>query len=286
MALVSPRRTRQILTQYQFKSSRVLGQNFLVDANILRKIVQAADLEREDVVIEVGSGIGTLTEALAQKAKLVIGIECDRVLCSIAKKTLKDLPNVRLILADALKFDLARRLPDSPQPNKLVANLPYSIAVPLLVKYLEGYPQIKSYTALIQKEIAERLAASPGEKNYGIPSLKIQYYSQIKIIGPVSRRVFIPPPNVDSTIIRLERRSSPAVEVRRPDLMFKIIGAAFSQRRKTLRNTLKTLPFKRGEIEVVLQKAGIPLNWRGEVLSLADFARLSEACLDFLSNLD
>lgn len=281
MRLVSPHQTKQILAKYNFKSSKVLGQNFLVDANILDKIVRAAELKSDDVVLEIGPGIGSLTECLAEKTKLVIAIEYDRVLVSILMETLGHLAKVKLICADALKLDL-NSLKDLPPPNKMVSNLPYSIAAPLLGRYLENYPQTKSYLVMVQKEIAARMAARPGEKDYGRFTLRVQYHSKVKIVSNVSRKVFIPQPNVDSSIVLLERRLRPVVEVVDTALLFQIIAAAFNQRRKTLRSALKSLPHRQDKIEKALQKAGIDSNRRGETLSLSEFGRLSDAISEVL----
>lgn len=281
MRLVSPHQTKQILAKYNFKSSKVLGQNFLVDANILDKIVRAAELKFDDVVLEIGPGIGSLTECLAEKTKLVIAIEYDRVLVSILMETLGHLAKVKLICADALKLDL-NSLKDLPPPNKMVSNLPYSIAAPLLGRYLENYPQTKSYLVMVQKEIAARMAARPGEKDYGRFTLRVQYHSKVKIVSNVSRKVFIPQPNVDSSIVLLERRLRPVVEVVDTALLFQIIAAAFNQRRKTLRSALKSLPYGQDKIEKAFQKAGIDSNRRGETLSLSEFGRLSDAISEVL----
>lgn len=281
MRLISPHQTKQILAKYNFKSSKVLGQNFLVDANILDKIVRAAELKSDDVVLEIGPGIGSLTECLAEKTKLVIAIEYDRVLVSILMETLGHLAKVKLICADALKLDL-NSLKDLPPPNKMVSNLPYSIAAPLLGRYLENYPQVKSYLVMVQKEIAARMAARPGEKDYGRFTLRVQYHSKVKIVSNVSRKVFIPQPNVDSSIVLLERRLRPVVEVVDTALLFQIIAAAFNQRRKTLRSALKSLPYGQDKIEKALQKAGIDSNRRGETLSLSEFGRLSDAISEVL----
>lgn len=281
MRLISPHQTKQILAKYNFKSSKVLGQNFLVDANILDKIVRAAELKSDDVVLEIGPGIGSLTECLAEKTKLVIAIEYDRVLVSILMETLGHLAKVKLICADALKLDL-NSLKDLPPPNKMVSNLPYSIAAPLLGRYLENYPQIKSYLVMVQKEIAARMAARPGEKDYGRLTLRVQYHSKVKIVSNVSRKVFVPQPNVDSSIVLLERRLRPVVEVVDTALLFQIIAAAFNQRRKTLRSALKSLPYGQDKIEKAFQKAGIDSNRRGETLSLSEFGRLSDAISEVL----
>lgn len=281
MRLISPHQTKQILAKYNFKSSKVLGQNFLVDANILDKIVRAAELKFDDVVLEIGPGIGSLTECLAEKTKLVIAIEYDRVLVSILMETLGHPAKIKLICADALKLDL-NSLKDLPPPNKMVSNLPYSIAAPLLGRYLENYPQVKSYLVMVQKEIAARMAARPGEKDYGRFTLRVQYHSKVKIVSNVSRKVFIPQPNVDSSIVLLERRLRPVVEVVDTTLLFQTIAAAFNQRRKTLRSALKSLPYGQDKIEKAFQKAGIDSNRRGETLSLSEFGRLSDAISEVL----
>ncbi|MDI6822511.1 MAG: 16S rRNA (adenine(1518)-N(6)/adenine(1519)-N(6))-dimethyltransferase RsmA [Actinomycetota bacterium] len=277
--LASPRKTIDILKKYNLRLSKSLGQNFLVDENILKKIIHAANLKSEDVVLEVGSGIGTLTQVLAERAGQVIAVELDRTLIPILSETLKGFENVKLLRRDALKLDL-NLLPPSLQPNKLVSNLPYNIASPLLVKYLHEYPQIELFVVTIQKELAERILASPGGKDYGAFTLKIQYYSEPKMISIVPRTVFLPPPKVDSAVIKLKRLSSPRVGVKHPSHLFELITAAFEHRRKTIKNSLihsSRLSYGKREVEKALKGANIDPERRGETLSIYEFALLSES---------
>lgn len=278
--LVNPRRTTEILEQYRFRPSKKLGQNFLVDANILNKILEAADPRPEDVVLEIGSGIGTVTEALVPRVRLVLAVEYDRRLFSILKDTLKEFSNVQLANADALKVDLRKILPNVLLCNKMVSNLPYQIAAPLLLKILGEYPEIKRCVVMLQREVAGRLLANRGSKNFGAFTLKVQYRAQVEMVAKVSRKVFIPEPNVDSAVVKLERRAYPQVKVTNEELLFAVITAAFEHRRKTLRNALSEatfLGFSKEEVEVGLRKAGIDPRRRGESLDLADYGELTNA---------
>jgi 16S rRNA (adenine1518-N6/adenine1519-N6)-dimethyltransferase len=278
--LVNPRRTSEILKQYGFRPSKRLGQNFLVDANILRRIIEAADPHPEDVILEVGPGIGTVTEVLAPRVKLVLAIEYDRRLLAILEETLKPFSNVRAVKADALKANFRELLSDVPMCNKMVSNLPYQIAAPLLIKVVGEYPEVKRSVVMLQKEIADRLLARAGSKNFGAFTLKISHFAEAEMVAKVSRKVFIPEPNVDSAVVRLDRRKAPKVKVANEELLFDIINAAFEQRRKTIRNALSEatlLDFSRQEVEEALRMAGIDPSKRGEALELEDYGRLTNA---------
>lgn len=278
--LVNPRRTSEILKQYGFRPSKRLGQNFLVDANILRRIIEAADPHPEDVILEVGPGIGTVTEVLAPRVKLVLAIEYDRRLLAILEETLKPFSNVRVVKADALRVNFRELLSDVPMCNKMVSNLPYQIAAPLLVKVVGEYPEVKRSVVMLQKEIADRLLARAGSKNFGAFTLKISHFAEAEMVAKVSRKVFIPEPNVDSAVVRLERRKAPKVKVANEELLFDIINAAFEQRRKTIRNALSEatlLDFSRQEVGEALRMAGIDPSKRGEALELEDYGRLTNA---------
>ncbi len=278
--LVNPRRTAEILRKHHFRPSKTLGQNFLVDANILYKIMETANLSPNDVILEIGAGIGTLTEAISPKVKLVITVEYDRTLLSILSETLKELSNVEIIRADALKFDISQLPSTFSLPNKMVSNLPYQIASPLLIKMLKNYSHVRRYVVMVQKEAAERILAEPGSENYSAFTLKIQYFSEMRFIANVSRRVFIPQPNVDSAIILLERLKKPRIRIKDELLLFNIITAAFKYRRKMIKNALlqsDSLTLGRDEIETALVEAGIDEKSRGEQLTLNDFGMLSDA---------
>jgi len=269
---------------------RSLGQNFLVDANIARKIAEEARLRPEDVVVEIGPGLGALTLQLAGRAKMVVALEIDRGLLRALEEILGDRPEVRLVEGDALKADFdglveealglqdGGRLPD----YKVVANLPYYITSPLLVRLLEGGFHIREMLLMLQAEVARRLVAPPGGKEYGALTLLVQYYARAAIVMHVPRTVFYPRPEVDSVVVRLEVHRRPPVEVGDRDFFFRVIRAAFGQRRKTLANALRSLVGTRGPVEEALAAAGIDPSRRGETLSLEEFAGLSrclQACM-------
>ncbi len=277
-SLATPSATLKILRQFDFKPSKRLGQHFLVDRNILGKIVEAADLSAADTVLEIGPGIGTLTVPLAQLAKSVVALDFDPRLLPVLDYTVGRLANVKVIIADALRFDLRDIEPDK-RPNKLVSNLPYQIASPLLARFLDEFKQLKTYVVMVQKEVADRILARPGGKDYGSLSVKVQYYCQVERIASVSRHVFIPAPEVDSTVVRLVRLPKSSIEVRDEACFFKVVRAAFGGRRKTLRNALSTSPeLKLTSVTAnkALEQAGIDPKRRGETLSLTEFGKLSE----------
>ncbi len=273
-SLAAPSTTIAVLRKYKLSLSKKKGQNFLVDENILKKIIKSASLNSDDVVLEVGPGIGTLTEALAKKAKNVVAIEIDKTFYAVLQETLKDFSNIKVFSADALRFDL-NTLPSSLKPTKLVSNLPYSIATPLLATYLEKYPQIREYVVTVQKEVAERITALPGSKEYGSFSLKIQYGAKPEILFHISRNVFLPKPKVDSVLIKIIRLDKPVVEVKNPDFLFKVIEAAFSKRRKTIKNALIAVFVSKEFVINALRNCKIDEKRRGESLSLEEFACLS-----------
>jgi 16S rRNA (adenine1518-N6/adenine1519-N6)-dimethyltransferase len=278
--LVNPSRTTEILKRYEFRPSKRLGQNFLIDANILNKIIEAADPQREDIVLEVGPGVGTVTEVLAPMVKRILAIEFDRRLLAILEDTLKRFSNVHVVKADALRTDFRKLLPDGEMCNKMVSNLPYQIAAPLLMKIVREYPEITRSVVMLQKEVAGRLLAPVGSKNFGAFTLKVRYFAEVEMVAKVSRKVFIPEPNVDSAVVRLERREAPGVKVQNRELLFDVINAAFEHRRKTIRNALaeaKLLGFSRSEVEEALKMAGIDSSKRGEALRLEDYGRLTDA---------
>lgn len=277
-SLATPSATISILKKFNLHLSKKLGQNFLVDRNVLDKIIQASQLKTRDVVIEVGSGIGTLTQALAERARLVLAIEYDRTFLEILEQTLKRFDNVEVIPADALKLDLDSLSSKYPQPDKMVSNLPYNIAAPLIARYLTCYPYLKYLVVMVQREIAERMTASPGSKSYSAFSLKVQYYSQPQVVSIVPRTVFIPPPQVDSAIVKLRRFKTPPAATRDTRHLFKVIEAAFAQRRKTIQNAISEgLGLDKGEVGAILSSLGLAPTLRGESLSLQQFAQISKA---------
>lgn len=280
MTLATPQATLEVIKKFGLRLEKSLGQHFLIDQNILNKTIDAASLTKDDVVVEVGPGIGTLTQALAQKAGTVIAIELSRRLQPALDYTLGKYNNVNIVFADALSVDL-RSLPNGlPVPNKLVSNLPYQIATPLLATYLDKFAELSLYVVMIQKEVADRIVAKPATSEYGSFSVKAQFYADVDRIAVVSKNVFIPPPEVSSAIVRMKRLPEPRVNVVSRELFFKVVKAAFWQRRKTIKNSLQGSPelrFSPEEIARALSEAGIDARRRGETLSIKEFASLTNA---------
>ena len=278
--LSNPKQTIRVIQENNFTFRKNYGQNFLIDSHVIDKIVAAAEIDKDTEVLEIGPGIGTLTQYLAEAAKSVTAVEIDDKLIPILEKTLADYDNVRIIHGDILKQDIAALFGD--RPFKIVANLPYYITTPIIMSLLEGRVPADSITVMIQKEVADRMQASPGSKDYGELSLAVQYYSEPYLAANVPPNCFMPRPNVGSAVIRLTRRLEPPVEVKDEQLMFKLIRAAFNQRRKTLANAIKNfegLQFSREEVEAALEKVGLDVRVRGEALSLEEFASLTnEIC--------
>lgn len=275
--LVNPSRTAAVLQRFGFRLSRDLGQNFLIDPNTLRKIVDAADLSRDDIILEIGAGIGTLTEALASLAGHVTTVEIDKKLTPVLDETLAGLDNITILNKDAMDLKPKEVGFAGKRANKFVANLPYGIAAPLLLKILSEFANIDTGIAMVQKEIADRIMAKPGSKNYSSFTVKLQYFSRAKSLLAVSRHVFMPAPNVDSAVIRLDRLEKPPVKTDREKL-FSLISAGFSQRRKQLANALSsTLNIEKAIVEAALKAAGLPPNIRAENLTLTDFASLGDS---------
>ena len=267
-------KTQEIVKKYNFKFTKSLGQNFLVDDSVLEDIISGAEVNKEDFIIEIGPGVGTLTAQLLMKAKKVTAIELDNDLIPILEKELGDNENFNLIHKDALKIDFNELIGDE-KNVKLVANLPYYVTTPIIIKLLkEGY-KFKSLTIMIQKEVAERINAEPDCKAYGAISVLVQYYCDTKIIRDVPPEAFIPRPKVESTVIKLIKRDEPRAKVIDETLFFKIIRKVFTMRRKTLANNLKSLGYSKEFIAEVFEKAGIKENARGETLSVEEFAHLS-----------
>lgn len=278
--LSNPKQTIRVIQENNFTFRKNYGQNFLIDSHVIDKIVAAAEIDKDTEVLEIGPGIGTLTQYLAEAAKSVTAVEIDDKLIPILEKTLADYDNVRIIHGDILKQDIDALFGD--RPFKIVANLPYYITTPIIMSLLEGRVPADSITVMIQKEVADRMQASPGSKDYGALSLAVQYYSEPYLAANVPPNCFMPRPNVGSAVIRLTRRLEPPVEVKDEQLMFKLIRAAFNQRRKTLANAIKNfegLQFSREEVEAALEKVGLDVRVRGEALSLKEFASLTnEIC--------
>ena len=274
--------TIEIIQKYDFVFQKRFGQNFLVDTHVLEKIIQAAGLTKEDLVLEIGPGIGTMTQYLAENAGRVMAVEIDSNLIPILKETLKDYDNVTVINEDILKVDVAALAEqyNGGRPIKVVANLPYYITTPIIMGLFESQVPIDNITVMVQKEVAERMQAGPGTKNYGALSLAVQYYAEPYIVANVPPNCFIPRPSVGSAVIRLTRHGTKPVEVKDEKLMFALIRASFNQRRKTLQNSLNNsaeLSFSKEEIGEAIEKMGLSPSVRGEALTLEQFAKLADA---------
>ena len=274
--------TIEIIQKYDFVFQKRFGQNFLVDTHVLEKIIQAAGLTKEDLVLEIGPGIGTMTQYLAENAGRVMAVEIDSNLIPILKETLKDYHNVTVINEDILKVDVAALAEqyNGGRPIKVVANLPYYITTPIIMGLFESQVPIDNITVMVQKEVAERMQAGPGTKNYRPLSLAVQYYAEPYIVANVPPNCFIPRPSVGSAVIRLTRHGKKPVEVKDEKLMFALIRASFNQRRKTLQNSLNNsaeLSFSKEEIGEAIEKMGLSPSVRGEALTLEQFAKLADA---------
>ncbi len=277
--LGNPGNTIEALRKYNFNFQKRFGQNFLIDANILEKIIRSAEVRKDDFVLEIGPGIGTMTQYLCESAGRVAAVEIDRNLIPILEDTLKEYDNAEIICGDILKLDLDDfvREKNEGKPIKIVANLPYYITTPIVMGILESGIPVESMTIMVQKEVAGRMQARPGSKEYGALSLAVQYYAEPKVVANVPPNCFMPRPNVGSAI-RLVRRQAPPVNVEDERLMFSIIRASFNQRRKTLANGLKNnggFSLSREQIKESILALGVPENIRGETLSLEQFAELS-----------
>lgn len=270
--------TKEVVQKHNFKFSKSLGQNFLIDSNIIDKILDGARVTEGDNIIEVGPGIGTLTREMGKVAEKVVAIEIDRNLIPILKDTLSDLENIEVINQDILKVDIQELVKDKLNggPVKLVANLPYYITTPIVMKFLEENIPVTDIVVMVQKEVADRMNAVPSTKDYGALSIAVQYYCETEIVAKAPRHMFIPQPNVDSTVIGLHVRTEKKYDVHNEEIFFKTVKASFGQRRKTLLNSLGGLGFlNKDEIREILKEANIDEKRRGETLSIEEFAVLS-----------
>lgn len=276
-------KTSEILGKYQFRMQKKYGQNFLIDANILAKIVEAAQITKEDCVLEIGPGIGTMTQYLAEAAERVIAVEIDRGLIPILEDTLSAYDNVTVLCEDILKVDLAALAEENGgRPLKVVANLPYYITTPIIMALFESRMPLASITVMVQSEVADRMQTGPGSKEYGALSLAVQYYAKPEIVARVPASCFLPRPNVDSTVVRLTRYEKPPVEADDEAFLFAVIRASFNQRRKTLANGLVNaggLGVTRGQVEKALEEMGLSPMVRGETFTLERFTELSNRLL-------
>ena len=278
--LGNPQNTIEVLQKYNFNFQKKFGQNFLIDEHVLDKIIRAAEITKDDYVLEIGPGIGTMTQYLACAAREVTAVEIDRALIPILEDTLKEYDNVSIINEDILKVNIAAlaKEKNGGRPIKVVANLPYYITTPIIMGLFESHVPLESITVMVQKEVADRMQVGPGTKDYGALSLAVQYYAEPYIVANVPPNCFMPRPAVGSAVIRLTRHQKPPVEVMDEKLMFRLIRASFNQRRKTLANGLKNsgeLNLSKEVITAAIEKLGKGSSVRGEALDLEEFARLT-----------
>lgn len=277
----TPQKTIEVIQKHNFTFQKKFGQNFLIDPHVLDKIVRAAGVTGEDCVLEIGPGIGTMTQYLAEQARHVVAVEIDRNLIPILEETLEGYDNITVINDDILKVDINElaRVYNQSRPLKVVANLPYYITTPIIMGLFESQVPVDNITVMVQKEVADRMQAGPGSKDYGALSLAVQYYAKPYIAANVPPNCFMPRPNVGSAVIRLTRHQEPPVQVKDPGLMFRIIRASFNQRRKTLQNGLNNspeIPFSKELIGTAIESLGLPPAVRGEALTLEQFAGISD----------
>ncbi len=283
--LSNPQRTIEVIQKYDFAFQKKFGQNFLIDAHVLDKIIDGAQVGKDDFVLEIGPGIGTLTQYLAENAREVIAVEIDTHLIPILEDTLQEYDNVSVIHEDILKVDIAQlaKEKNGGKPIKVVANLPYYITTPIIMGLFEADVPIENITVMVQKEVADRMAMGPGSKDYGALSLAVQYYAKPELVANVPPNCFMPRPKVGSAVIRLTRHQEKPVQVKDEKKMFQIIRASFNQRRKTLQNGLNNSPevqVNKAQVVEALEKMGLPATVRGEKLSLAQFAELTNLLLE------
>ena len=283
--LGNPTNTIEILDKYGFSFQKKYGQNFLIDENVVRKIVREAGVTKDDCVLEIGPGIGTMTQILCEEAREVVAVEIDKKLIPILENdTLSYYNNVTVINEDVLKLDIVKLAAEhnNSEPIKVVANLPYYITTPIVMGLFESKVPLDSITIMVQKEVADRMQVGPGTKDYGALSLAVQYYAKPQVVLTVPASCFMPRPNVDSAVIRLTRYEEPPVQVKDEKMLFKIIRASFNQRRKTLQNGLNNsseLNFTKDQIAAAIAEAGFSPSVRGEALTLEQFAKLTDILL-------
>ena len=282
--LSNPQRTIEVIKKYEFCFQKKFGQNFLIDGHVLDKIIAGAGVTKDDMVLEIGPGIGTMTQYLAEAAGKIVAVEIDRNLLPILQETLADYDNVKVIHADVLSLDLEKLVQEENggRPIKVVANLPYYITTPIIMALFEQHVPLANVTVMVQKEVAARMKSGPGSKDYGALSLAVQYYAEPYIVANVPCNCFMPRPNVDSAVIRLTRYEEPPVQVKDEKMLFKIIRASFNQRRKTLQNGLNNsseLNFTKDQIAAAIAEAGFSPSVRGEALTLEQFAKLTDILL-------
>ncbi|CDC40162.1 ribosomal RNA small subunit methyltransferase A [Butyrivibrio sp. CAG:318] len=278
--LGNPTNTLAVINRYEFAFQKKFGQNFLIDQGIVEKIVREAGVTKDDFVLEIGPGIGTMTQILCENAREVAAVEIDRKLIPILNDTLSEYDNVTIINDDILKVDINKLAEDKNggRPIKVVANLPYYITTPIIMGLFESHVPLDSITIMVQKEVADRMQTGPGSKDYGALSLAVQFYAKPEIVVNVPPECFMPRPNVGSAVIRLKRHETRPVDVKDEKLMFRIIRASFNQRRKTLANGLNNSPeigYTKEQIAAAIEELGRGASIRGEALTLEEFARLS-----------
>lgn len=276
-----PKNTIEILQKYNFTFQKKFGQNFLIDTRVLERIVSEAEITKDDMVLEIGPGIGTMTQYLCENARKVVAVEIDNFLIPILTETLSEYDNVSVINEDILKFDINKLVEEENdgKPIKVVANLPYYITTPIIMGLFEKKVKVESITIMVQKEVAERMQSGPGSKDYGALSLAVQYYSKPDVVANVPPNCFMPRPNVSSSVIRLKTHIEPPVKVENEKLLFSLIRASFNQRRKTLVNGINNsggLNFTKKQVGAALVQMGLTENVRGEALTLEQFGILSD----------
>lgn len=277
--LSNPQVTIDIIKKYNFSFQKRFGQNFLIDSHVIDKIIKAAEITKDDIVLEIGPGIGTMTQYLAEAAGKVYAVEIDKNLLPVLDETLAEYDNVTVINEDILKVDIKQLLGDEADKVKVVANLPYYITTPIIMGLFENHIPAKSITVMVQKEVAMRMQAGPGSKDYGALSLAVQYYANPYIVANVPPNCFMPRPGVGSAVIRLTRWDEPPIKVKDEKRLFALIRASFNQRRKTLQNGINNSPelhFTKEQVVDALAKMGLSESIRGEALTLEQFAQLSD----------
>ena len=283
--LGNPKKTIEVIQKYEFAFQKKFGQNFLIDTHVLDKIISAAEITKDDLVVEIGPGIGTMTQYLACAAREVVAIEIDKMLIPILQDTLSAYDNVTIINEDVLKVDLNKLAEEKNggRPVKIVANLPYYITTPIIMGLFENHVPLHSITVMVQKEVADRMRMGPGTKDYGALSLAVQYYAEPYLVANVPQNCFMPRPKIGSAVIRLTVHEKPPVTVGDEKLMFRLIRASFNQRRKTLANGLNNSPelnFSKEQIAAAIEKLGVSPSIRGEALTLKEFAQLTDIFLE------